>query len=353
MPLKANVTAELVEEVKQVQVPDPSSYSLVPQPVIIPPPKPRETVVVKVPKIQKVIVPKIQKVIVPSKKTIIVRRPPGVAVSTIQPMPQPVPAAITTSTVRVPYSTASIQAPLVQQVQMPMVSTVKVPPPTTVPATIPYSIGSVKVPITTTTQTVGVPITPPPVSVPATIPYSVSSVRVPYSVSSVKAPVTAPIPVVPQRPLTIATAPTPVPAAVGITPVMTSTIRPTLPVPVRPPVVQVQRPLPVPTAVPVRPAIAQPLPYSTLSQRPLVANTVQPLPVAAVPPRPLVVPQVANLGMARPAIYNASTYNVASIKPVGRILPATTGVVAANNNMMGNMAFQGRYNTRTYNARKL
>ena len=143
--------------------------------------------------------------------------------------------------------------------------------------------------------------------------------------------------------------PTPVPPAVGIAPKLTSSIRPTLPVPSRPPAVPVPRPLPV-AAVPVRPVVTQTLPYSTLSQRPLVANAAQPLPVAAVPPRPLVVPQAANLGMARPAIYNAST-----IRPVGRTIPMTTGVVPVpvNNNKIGNMAFQGKYTTRTYNARKL
>jgi len=431
---------QFVEEVKQV--PEPSAYSLVPQPIITPPPKPKKTVIVKVPKIQKVIVPKIQKVIVPSNKKIIVRRPPGVGVSTIQTIPQPVPAAvpatISSSTVRVPYSTASIQTPVVTQVPVPMTSTVRVPPPVPVPATIPYSTGSVKavtttmpiastqtvavpvasptvpvpatipysaasvrvpysvasvkVPATTqtvavpvasptvpvpatipysassvrvpysvasvkapaTTPTVGVPIATPPVPVPATIPYSATSVKVPYSVASVKVPVTTPVPVATPRPLPVAAVPTPVPAAVGIAPILTSSIRPTLPVPSRPPAVPVPRPLPV-AAVPVRPVVTQTLPYSTLSQRPLVANAAQPLPVAAVPPRPLVVPQAANLGMARPAIYNASTYNASTIRPVGRTIPMTTGVVPVpvNNNKIGNMAFQGKYTTRTYNARKL
>ena len=384
---------QYVEEVSQV--PDPNSYSLVPQPVIVPPPKPRETVVVKVPKIQKVIVPKIQKVIVPSKKTIVVRRPPAVGVSTVQTIPQPVPAAlpvpanITTSTVRVPYSTASVQTPLVRQVPLPMASTVTVPTPA--PATLPYSTGSIKVPVAAvpiastqtvrvpysaasvrvpysvasvkapvatampiaSTQTVRVPITTPAVPVPATIPYSAASVRVPYSVASAKVPVATPVAVAPPRPVPLTAVATPVPAAVGIAPTMTSTIRPTLPVPVRPPVLAVPRPLPVAQAVTAGPVVAQALPYSTLSQRPLVANAAQPLQVAAIPPRPLVVPQAANLGMARPAIYNASTYNASTIRPVGVTLPATTGVVAANNNMMGNMAFQGRYNTKTYNARKL
>ena len=377
---------QFVEEVKQV--PDPSSYSLVPQPVIIPPPKPKETVVVKVPKIQKVIIPKIQKVIVPSNKKIIVTRPPAVGFQTIpQPVPAalPAPATISTSTVRVPYSTASIQTPLVHQVPMPMTSTVRVPPPAPVPATIPYSTGSIKVPITTpvpvttppvpipttvpySTTSVGVPysvasvkvpvttavpVATPPVPVSATVPYSTTSVGVPYSVASAKVPVPTQVPVAAATTMPIAAIPTPVPAGVGIAPTMASTIKPTLPVPARPPVVPVPRPLPVATAVPVSPVAAQPLPYSTLSQRPLVPNAVQPLPVAAVPPRPLVVPQAANFGMARPAIYNASTYNAASIRPVGRTLPVTTGIVAANNNRMGNMAFQGRYNTRTYNARKL
>ena len=394
-----------IEETKQV--PEPSSYSLVPQPVIVPPPKPKETVIVKVPKIQKVIVPKIQKVIVPSNKKIIVRRPPGIGVSTIKRIPQPVPAAlqvpatISTSSVRVPYSTASIQTPLVQQVQMPITPS---PTPVSVPATIPYSaasvgvpysVSSVKVPVTTpmpipSPQTVGVQITPTPVSVPAVIPYSAASVKVPYSVSSVKIPSTAsmlvpspqtvgvpiapsPVPVPATIPYSatsirvpysiasvkvpvkapITTVPTPVPAVVGVAPTMASTIRPTLPVPARPPVVPVARALPVATAVPVGPAIAQTVPYSTLYQRPLVANAAQPLPVSAVPPRPVVVPQATNLGMARPAIYSASTYNSSTIRPVGRTLPVYTGVAPAKNNMIGNMAFQGRYNTRTYNARKL
>lgn len=329
---------QFVEEVKQV--PDPSSYSLVPQPIIAPPPKPKETIIVKVPKIQKVIVPKIQKVIVPSNKKIIVTRPPGAGVPTIQTIPQPVPAAvpptISTSTVRVPYSTASVQAPVVTQVPVPMASTVRVPPPVPVPATIPYSTGSVR-------------------AVTTTMPYSATSVRVPYSVASVKVPVTTPVPVATPTPLPVTAVQTPVPAAVGITPTLTTTIRPTLAVPARPPVVPVPRPLPVATPVPVRPVVTQPLPYGTLSQRPLVANAAQPLPVAAVPPRPLVVPQAANLGMARPAVYNASTYNASTIRPVGRTIPMTTGVVPApvNNNMMGNMAFPGKYTTRTYNARKL
>ena len=366
---------EYVEETKQV--PDPSSYSLVPQPVIVPPPKPPETVIVKVPKIQKVIVPKIQKVIVPSKKRIIVKRPPALGVSTIQTIPQPVPvpAAISTSTVRVPYSTASVQTPtpLVRQVPMAITPTVKVPPPVPVPATIPYSTASVGVPYSTSsvkvplptpmpianTQAVGVPITTSPVPVPATIPYSTASVGVPYSAASVRVPVPAPVPVAPPRQLPITAVPTPAPAAVGIAPTMVSTIRPTLPIQTniaaqtRPPIVPVPRPLPVATAVPLRPVVAQQLPYSTLSQRPLVANAVQPLPVGAVPPRPLVVPQPANLAMARPAVYSASTYNAATIRPIGRTLPVTTGLITANNNMMGNMGFQGRYNTRTYNARKL
>jgi len=460
-PIVENVTLPNIEQTQNVdlggqyeevsQVPEPPSYSLVPQPIITPPPKPKKTVIVKVPKIQKVIVPKIQKVIVPSNKKIIVRRPPGVGVSTIQTIPQPVPAAvpatISSSTVRVPYSTASIQTPVVTQVPVPMTSTVRVPPPVPVPATIPYSTGSVKavtttmpiastqtvavpvasptvpvpatipysaasvrvpysvasvrvpysvasvkVPATTptvavpvasptvpvpatipysassvrvpysvasvkapaTTPTVGVPIATPPVPVPATIPYSATSVKVPYSVASVKVPVTTPVPVATPRPLPVAAVPTPVPAAVGIAPILTSSIRPTLPVPSRPPAVPVPRPLPV-AAVPVRPVVTQTLPYSTLSQRPLVANAAQPLPVAAVPPRPLVVPQAANLGMARPAIYNASTYNASTIRPVGRTIPMTTGVVPVpvNNNKIGNMAFQGKYTTRTYNARKL
>jgi hypothetical protein len=366
---------QFVEEVKQV--PDPSSYSLVPQPIIAPPPKPKETIIVKVPKIQKVIVPKIQKVIVPSNKKIIVTRPPGAGVPTIQTIPQPVPAAvpptISTSTVRVPYSTASVQAPVVTQVPVPMASTVRVPPPVPVPATIPYSTGSVRA-VTTTMPysatsvrvpysvasvkvpvTTPVPVATPPVPVPATVPYSAASVRVPYSVASVKVPVTTPVPVATPTPLPVTAVQTPVPAAVGITPTLTTTIRPTLAVPARPPVVPVPRPLPVATPVPVRPVVTQPLPYGTLSQRPLVANAAQPLPVAAVPPRPLVVPQAANLGMARPAVYNASTYNASTIRPVGRTIPMTTGVVPApvNNNMMGNMAFPGKYTTRTYNARKL
>ena len=366
---------QFVEEVKQV--PDPSSYSLVPQPIIAPPPKPKETIIVKVPKIQKVIVPKIQKVIVPSNKKIIVTRPPGAGVPTIQTIPQPVPAAvpptISTSTVRVPYSTASVQAPVVTQVPVPMASTVRVPPPVPVPATIPYSTGSVRA-VTTTMPysatsvrvpysvasvkvpvTTPVPVATPPVPVPATVPYSAASVRVPYSAASVKVPVTTPVPVATPTPLPVTAVQTPVPAAVGITPTLTTTIRPTLAVPARPPVVPVPRPLPVATPVPVRPVVTQPLPYGTLSQRPLVANAAQPLPVAAVPPRPLVVPQAANLGMARPAVYNASTYNASTIRPVGRTIPMTTGVVPApvNNNMMGNMAFPGKYTTRTYNARKL
>ena len=85
----------------------PIPVSLVPNPIpamTVPSQKPPEKVIVKVPKIQKVVVPKIQKVIVPSKKRIIVKRPN--AANVIPPKPV-VPVATTT---QIPYSVASIPA---------------------------------------------------------------------------------------------------------------------------------------------------------------------------------------------------------------------------------------------------
>ena len=64
---------------------------------------------------QAVIVPKIQKVIVPSKNKIIVPSVNGI--STIQPVTQLTSAtfslstSLSTSTVKVPYSTSNIQTP--------------------------------------------------------------------------------------------------------------------------------------------------------------------------------------------------------------------------------------------------
>ena len=64
-------------------------------------------------------------------------------------------------------------------------------------------------------------------------------------------------------------------------------------------------------------------------------------------------PQPANFGMPRPAIYRTSTYNASTNGLLGRALPVSSPIVVPNNNMSVNMACQGRYNIRTYNARKL
>ena len=113
----------------------PIPVSLVPNPIpamTVPSQKPPEKVIVKVPKIQKVVVPKIQKVIVPSKKRIIVKRPN--AANVIPPKPV-VPVATTT---QIPYSVASIPAGQ---------AVVNIPPKPVVPVAtttqIPYSVASI------------------------------------------------------------------------------------------------------------------------------------------------------------------------------------------------------------------
>ena len=60
-----------------------------------------------------------------------------------------------------------------------------------------------------------------------------------------------------------------------------------------------------------------------------------------------------NFGKANPAIYRTSNYNASTVGHLGRTFPVSTGGVFPDNYRDGNMAFQGRYNIRTYNARKL
>ena len=122
----------------------PIPVSLVPNPIpamTVPSQKPPEKVIVKVPKIQKVVVPKIQKVIVPSKKRIIVKRPN--AANVIPPKPV-VPVATTT---QIPYSVASIPAGQTASV-------VSVPAQIPAPSTIPYSTMSQTIPYSTYSQRV-------------------------------------------------------------------------------------------------------------------------------------------------------------------------------------------------------
>jgi hypothetical protein len=137
------------------------------------------------------------------------------------------------------------------------------------------------------------------------LPYSTLSQPARYSTLSQ--------PVVP-GPLAVAT-----PAVAALPP------RPVVPVAALPPrpVVPVTPLAPRPV-VPLAPATA--LPVQTVPQ--YSAATFNPLAARGVVP--------GNLGMARPALYNASSYR-----------PALGG------NVGNNMGFTGKYTTRTYNARRL
>ena len=220
---------------KEFKVVNPN-ISVVPMPIL---PPPQQKVIVKVPKIQKVVVPKIQRVVVPkiqrvmvpSKKTVLVNGPNGL-----------------------PYSTASL----------------------------PYGTGSVAVP----TASVA-PVTPvaPPV-LPAAVPRPVVPLARPLPYNTLSQPIVPGQMVAPVAP------------------------RPVVPVAPRPVV-----PLSTASVVPTAAA-----PYALTTYNPLAARGVA----------------RANLGMARPTLYNASSFRPA--------------VAAAPDN---NMGFAGKYTTRTYNARRL
>ena len=220
---------------KEFKVVNPN-ISVVPMPIL---PPPQQKVIVKVPKIQKVVVPKIQRVVVPkiqrvmvpSKKTVLVNGPNGL-----------------------PYSTASL----------------------------PYGTGSVAVP----TASVA-PVTPvaPPV-LPAAVPRPVVPLARPLPYNTLSQPIVPGQMVAPVAP------------------------RPVVPVAPRPVV-----PLSTASVVPTAAA-----PYALTTYNPLAARGVA----------------RANLGMARPTLYNASSFRPA--------------VAAAPVN---NMGFAGKYTTRTYNARRL
>ena len=226
----------------------PIPVSLVPNPIpamTVPSQKPPEKVIVKVPKIQKVVVPKIQKVIVPSKKRIIVKRPN--AANVIPPKPV-VPVATTT---QIPYSVASIPAGQ---------SVVNIPPkpvvPVATPVQIPYSVASIPA-----GQTASVVSVPAQIPAPSTIPYSTMSQTIPYSTYSQR--------VVNQNTVPTKTIPT--------------LPNPAVPIPQNPQILP--QPLPVPQQQ------VSTLPYQTGSFNPMLQKNIVPYG-----------------NMSRPNIYNVSSY---------------------------------------------
>lgn len=255
----------------------PTNISVVPMPIL---PPPQEKVIVKVPKIQRVVVPKIQRVIVPTKKRVIINRQNALPFST-----STVPVAA--STVVSPLASVATVGSVVTPAQ-PLASTVRT---SLVAPAVPRPV---------------VPLVQPTYStLTRPLPYSTLSQPARYSTLSQ--------PVVP-GPLAVAT-----PAVAALPP------RPVVPVAALPPrpVVPVTPLAPRPV-VPLAPATA--LPVQTVPQ--YSAATLNPLAARGVVP--------GNLGMARPALYNASSYR-----------PALGG------NVGNNMGFTGKYTTRTYNARRL
>ena len=321
----------------------PIPVSLVPNPIpamTVPSQKPPEKVIVKVPKIQKVVVPKIQKVIVPSKKRIIVKRPN--AANVIPPKPV-VPVATTT---QIPYSVASIPAGQ---------SVVNIPPkPVATTAQIPYSVASIPA-----GQSV-VNIPPKPVATTTQIPYSVASIPAGQSVVNI-----------PPKPVVPVATPVQIPYSVASIPAGQTAS-----------VVSVPAQIPAPSTIPYS-TMSQTIPYSTYSQRVVNQNTVPTqtiptLPNPAVPipqnpqilPQPLPVPQqqVSTLpyqtgsfnpmlqknivpygNMSRPNIYNVSSYRA----NLGKNIPLNRGYGGIANRNVGNMTTPGVYSSRTYNARRL
>ena len=207
---------------KEFKVVNPN-ISVVPMPIL---PPPQEKVIVKVPKIQRVIVPKVQRVVVPSKKTVLVNRQAGL-----------------------PYSTASL----------------------------PYGTGSIAVP----TASVAPAVVPRPVVPLATPGFNTLTRPLPFSTLSQ--------PIVPG-----------------------SVVTPLAPRPV----------------VPVTPLAPRPVvPFSTASVIP--GQVVPRYNFGTYNP-------LAARGLARPALYNTSSFR-----------PAVTAAPA------NNLGFTGKYTTRTYNARRL
>ena len=294
----------------------PIPVSLVPNPIpamTVPSQKPPEKVIVKVPKIQKVVVPKIQKVIVPSKKRIIVKRPN--AANVIPPKPV-VPVATTT---QIPYSVASIPAgqsvvnippkPVATTTQIPYSvasipagqSVVNIPPkpvvPVATPVQIPYSVASIPA-----GQTASVVSVPAQIPAPSTIPYSTMSQTIPYSTYSQR--------VVNQNTVPTKTIPT--------------LPNPAVPIPQNPQILP--QPLPVPQQQ------VSTLPYQTGSFNPMLQKNIVPYG-----------------NMSRPNIYNVSSYRA----NLGKNIPLNRGYGGIANRNVGNMTTPGVYSSRTYNARRL
>ena len=294
----------------------PIPVSLVPNPIpamTVPSQKPPEKVIVKVPKIQKVVVPKIQKVIVPSKKRIIVKRPN--AANVIPPKPV-VPVATTT---QIPYSVASIPAgqavvnippkPVATTTQIPYSvasipagqSVVNIPPkpvvPVATPVQIPYSVASIPA-----GQTASVVSVPAQIPAPSTIPYSTMSQTIPYSTYSQR--------VVNQNTVPTQTIPT--------------LPNPAVPIPQNPQILP--QPLPVPQQQ------VSTLPYQTGSFNPMLQKNIVPYG-----------------NMSRPNIYNVSSYRA----NLGKNIPLNRGYGGIANRNVGNMTTPGVYSSRTYNARRL
>ena len=269
----------------------PTNISVVPMPIL---PPPQEKVIVKVPKIQRVVVPKIQRVIVPTKKRVIINRQNALPFST-----STVPVAASTVVSPLPVGASVATVGSVVTPAQPLASTVRT---SLVAPAVPRPV---------------VPLVQPTYStVTSPLPYSTLSQPARYSTLSQ--------PVVP-GPLAVAT-----PAVAALPP------RPVVPVAALPP-----RPVVPVAALPPRPVV----PVTPLAPRPVVPLApATALPVQTVPQysaatfNPLAARGVVpgNLGMARPALYNASSYR-----------PALGG------NVGNNMGFTGKYTTRTYNARRL